>query len=122
MKNISVVLMVLLSLVAARAHALDSSETVKIQYLIASVEALEGAKFIRNGREYSARAASGHLRLNLRAAGNKVKTAEDFIKFCASNSNSKSFLPSNTRFTMSSPKQSGYYAEYMGGERDILKC
>jgi hypothetical protein len=86
MKNISVVLMVLLSLVAACAYAQDFSETAKIQYLIASVEALEGGKFIRNGREYNARAASDHLRLKLKVAGNKVKTAEDFIKFCASKS------------------------------------
>jgi hypothetical protein len=86
MKNISVVLMVLLSLVAADAFAQDFSEAAKIQYLIASVETLEGAKFIRNGHEYDARAASDHLRLKLQIAGKKVKTAEDFIKFCASKS------------------------------------
>ena len=50
MKNISVVLMVLLSLVVACAYAQDFSETAKIQYLIASVEALEVGKFISNGR------------------------------------------------------------------------
>jgi hypothetical protein len=86
MKNISVVLMVLLSLVAADAFAQDFSETAKIQYLIASVETLEGAKFIRNGHEYDGRAASAHLRLKLKIAGKKVKTAEDFIKYCASKS------------------------------------
>jgi hypothetical protein len=85
-KNISTVLMVLLSLVAAHAFALDTSETAKIQYLIASVEALEGAKFIRNGSDYNAPAAADHLRLKLKAAGEKVKTAEDFIKYCASKS------------------------------------
>jgi hypothetical protein len=86
MKSISLVLMVLLSLVSACAYAQDFSETARIQYLIASVEALEGAKFIRNGREHDARSASDHLRLKLKVAGNKVKTAEDFIKFCASKS------------------------------------
>jgi len=86
MKNIFVALMVLLSLVAVRVCAQDLSEAAKIQYLIASVDALEGGKFIRNGREYDARAASSHLRLKLRAAGDKVKTAEDFIEFCASRS------------------------------------
>ncbi len=86
MKNITVVLMVLLSLVVSRAFAQDSSETAKIQYLIASVEALEGAKFIRNGSEYDAWSASDHLRLKLKAAGKKVKTAKDFIQFCASKS------------------------------------
>ena len=47
---------------------------------------MEGAKFIRNGSEYDARAAGDHLRLKLKVAGKKVKTAEDFIKFCASKS------------------------------------
>jgi hypothetical protein len=86
MKNITAVLMVLLSLVAARALAQDSSETAKIQYLIGCVEALEGAKFIRNGSVHDARTASDHLRLKFKAAGKKVKTAEDFITFCASKS------------------------------------
>ena len=86
MKNIFAALIVLLSLAAVCAYAQDPSEAAKIQYLIASVEALEGGKFIRNGSEYDARAASDHLRLKLRVAGNKVKTAEDFIKFCASRS------------------------------------
>ena len=86
MKNISVLLMVLLSLVVVPVYAQDFSETAKIQYLITSVEALEGAKFIRNGREYDARASSAHLRLKLKLAGDKVKTAEDFIKLCASKS------------------------------------
>ena len=85
-RNISVVFMVLLSLVAVRSYAQDISEAAKIQYLIASVEALEGAKFIRNGREYDTRAASDHLRLKLKVAGGRVKTAEDFITLCASQS------------------------------------
>ena len=58
--------MVLLSFVVVRSYAQDFSETAKIQYLIASVEALEGARFIRNGREYDTRAASNHLRLKLK--------------------------------------------------------
>jgi hypothetical protein len=86
MKNISMALMVYLLLAAACAFAQDTSEAAKIQYLIASVETLEGAKFIRNGSEYDAHAASDHLRLKLKMAGKKVKTAEDFIKFCASQS------------------------------------
>jgi len=86
MKNIPVLLMVLLSFVVVRAYAQDSSEATKIQYLIASVEALEGARFIRNGREYDTRAASNHLRLKLKTLGDKVKTAEDFIHLCASKS------------------------------------
>ena len=58
----------------------------KIEYLIASIDELKGAKFIRNGTEYDTNAASSHLRLKLKAAGSKVKTAEDFIQYCASKS------------------------------------
>ena len=86
MKNIPIILMVLLSFVVLPAYAQDFSETAKIQYLIASIEALEGAKFIRNGREHDARAASNHLRLKFKTLGDKVKTAEDFIHLCASKS------------------------------------
>lgn len=86
MKKLSAVLVILLLLPAVRVCAGDPSEAARIRYLIASVEALEGATFIRNGSEHDARAAAGHLRLKLKAAGSKVKTAEDFIKFCASRS------------------------------------
>jgi len=86
MKKISAAVVILVLLTAAHVCAQDPSETARIQYLLASVEALEGAKFIRNGSEHDARAAADHLRLKLRAAGSKVKTAEDFIRFCASRS------------------------------------
>ena len=85
-KSIPILFIVLVSLVVVSAYAQDSREAAKIQYLIASVEALEGAKFIRNGREYDARSASNHLRLKLKNAGNRVRTADDFIKFCGSKS------------------------------------
>lgn len=79
-------MMVLVSLLAVQCYAQDSSESAKINYLITSVEALEGATFIRNGSEYDAQSASKHLRLKLKVAGGKVKTAEDFINLCASKS------------------------------------
>ncbi|MDQ5985068.1 MAG: hypothetical protein CSYNP_00772 [Syntrophus sp. SKADARSKE-3] len=85
-KVIPILLIMLILLVAVNAYAQDSRETAKIKYLIASVETLEGAKFIRNGREYDARSAANHLRLKLKNAGSHVKTAEDFIKFCGSKS------------------------------------
>ena len=83
---ITSLLVALLSLAPILAHAQDPIESIKIQFLITSVETLEGAKFIRNGAEYDALAASKHLRLKLRTVGDKVKTAEDFINFCASKS------------------------------------
>ncbi len=67
-------------------YSQDSREADKIQYLIASVETLQGAQFIRNGKAYDARRAADHLRFKLKAAGDRVKTAEDFIRLCASRS------------------------------------
>jgi hypothetical protein len=79
-------LVFVLLLTAAIVCAQSNSETAKIEYLIASVGELKGAKFVRNGTDYDAPAAASHLRLKLRAAGSKVKTAEDFIQYCASGS------------------------------------
>lgn len=78
------VLFVLLSSAYAHAADLTSPERRKIDYLIASVETLQGAQFIRNGKSYDAKAAADHLRLKLRTAGSRVATAEDFIRVCAS--------------------------------------
>jgi hypothetical protein len=72
---------------AHSSYAQDSEEAAKIQYLIKSVEGLQGAKFIRNGSEYDSAKAADHLRLKLKKAGSRVKTAEDFIQLC-----SKSYL------------------------------
>lgn len=97
-KIIPILLIILISLVAVHTYAQDSREAAKIRYLIASVETLEGAKFIRNGREYDARSAASHLRLKLKNAGYRVRTAEDFIKFCGSKS-SMTGEPYLIRFT-----------------------
>ncbi|MHB8910387.1 MAG: DUF5329 family protein [Syntrophales bacterium] len=86
MRIIPIWLMVLISLTAGAAYAQAPRETAKIDALIHAVETLEGAKFIRNGQEYGARAAADHLRLKLRTAGDRVKTADDFIRLCASQS------------------------------------
>jgi hypothetical protein len=44
---------------------------------------LQDAVFVRNGIEYDAPRAADHLRLKLRRAGDRVKTAQDFIVNCA---------------------------------------
>jgi hypothetical protein len=90
--------LILLSL-GSLAHAgdPDSVERQKIDYLIATVETLQGAQFVRNGNSYDAKAAADHLRLKLRLAGSRIKTAEDFIRFCASGS-SISGTPYQIRF------------------------
>jgi hypothetical protein len=68
------------------ARALSDQEGKRIEYLIASVENLAGAKFIRNGTEYDGKQAGSHLRMKLKRAGNRVQSADDFITLCASKS------------------------------------
>lgn len=67
-------------------YAQETAEAAKIQYLIESVQQLQGVKFIRNGGEYDAAQAAEHLRFKLKKAGPRVRTAEDFIRLCASKS------------------------------------
>jgi hypothetical protein len=62
------------------------SESDKIDRLISAVEGLNDAKFIRNGSEYSATEAAEHLRTKLEAAGNQIKSADDFIEQIGSKS------------------------------------
>jgi hypothetical protein len=81
----------------AQAGDLTPLESQKIQYLIATIESLPNAKFIRNGTAYDAKSAADHLRLKLRLAGSRVATAEDFIRLCASVS-SVSGSPYQIRF------------------------
>ena len=74
------------------------SEQVKIQSLIASIEQLQGAVFIRNGSEYDAHKAADHLRLKLKYAGKRVQTADQFISNLATGS-SMSGKPYKIRFS-----------------------
>lgn len=57
----------------------------KIDKLILFIEK-SNAVFIRNGNEYEAKEAADHLRMKRKKAGNKVKTAKDFIDLIASKS------------------------------------
>jgi uncharacterized protein DUF5329 len=76
----------------------DVLEDRKIQFLIAVVENLHDAQFVRNDVAYEAKAAADHLRLKLRGAGSRVASAEDFIRLCASVS-SMSGRPYQIRFS-----------------------
>jgi hypothetical protein len=73
-------------LLALPAFAQQDVEQQKIAYLIDSVATLQDATFIRNGSEYDAAHAADHMRLKLRFAGSRVKTAEDFITYCGTGS------------------------------------
>lgn len=68
------------------AKSVELSEAQKIERLIGSIESLKDAKFRRNGSDYSAKEAADHLRRKLSAAGDKVKTAEQFIEHLATKS------------------------------------
>ncbi|HEX5057435.1 MAG TPA: DUF5329 family protein [Gammaproteobacteria bacterium] len=76
---------------------MTETETRKIDYLIASIETLQNAEFIRNGKAYNARDAADHLRLKRKKAGSRIKTANDFIRYCATAS-SMSGKPYQIRF------------------------
>jgi uncharacterized short protein YbdD (DUF466 family) len=105
-------LLVLLSLTGGYAYAQDSGESAKIRYLIGSVETLQGVTFLRNGGEYDPGKAADHLRLKLKTAGDRVKTAEDFIRLCGS----KSFV-SGEAYRMRFPDGTAMDAETFFRER-----
>src|SRR5512140_1830164 len=86
MKSILVASFVILALFSATVKAQDTTEKAKIDFLLSSIENMKGAKFIRNGTEYDGKKAAEHLRMKLKAVGEKVQTADDFIKLCASKS------------------------------------
>jgi hypothetical protein len=74
----------LLTFLAAPAFGQQQAmERGKIEYLINSVAELHDAVFIRNGTVYDSKQAADHLRLKLRNARSRVRTAEDFIAYCA---------------------------------------
>jgi hypothetical protein len=98
MKKIRIGLLIILIWMIGHAFAQESNEEAKIQYLISAIETLKGANFIRNGTMYDAGRAADHLRLKLKKAGDRVKTAEDFIRLCASKS-SLSGEPYRIRFS-----------------------
>jgi hypothetical protein len=101
-------IMIFISSVTGYANAAEPREIVKIDYLISAIAELKGAKFIRNSKEYDTKAATEHLRLKLRAAGDRVKTADDFIELCASRS-SVSGKPYRIRFSDGTEMEAGVF-------------
>jgi hypothetical protein len=75
-----------LAILPALVLAREAREQQRIDFLIQSVESSKGITFIRNGSEYSAGPAVAHLRTKLNYLGDRVKTAEEFVKYCASES------------------------------------
>jgi hypothetical protein len=71
------------------------SEHDKIEALLRRVEA-SGLIFIRNGSEYPAAKAASHLRMKWDYAGDRIKTARQFIDYLATRS-SRSGKPYQVR-------------------------
>lgn len=71
------------SAVASAASA--SAARDEIEHLLDYV-ASSSCTFVRNGSEYSAQKARDHLAFKYRFVGDRVATAEDFIKYLASGS------------------------------------
>lgn len=68
----------------AKAQVVPETEQQKIEALIAQIEGLEGATFIRNGQTYDAEKAAQFLREKWKARGKKIRTARDFVEKIAS--------------------------------------
>lgn len=65
------------------------SEEEKIAYLIAFIRNLEGATFIRNGKDYQPGKAAEHLEKKLHRHRKEVHTAQEFVEGLAAYSTSK---------------------------------
>jgi hypothetical protein len=71
---------------AVPAHSMDAGERVKAKQLVNYIETMEGAVFIRNGREYTAANAAQFMRLKCESKMNTLKTAREFVDQCFSRS------------------------------------
>jgi len=69
---------------ALRAADLPSAEEKQILALIAAIERMTDAAFIRNGRPYGSAAAAEFLRRKWRQREADVRSADDFIEKVAS--------------------------------------
>jgi hypothetical protein len=62
-----------------------AAEKAKIEFLLKAV-AESTVTFVRNDTEYDGTKAAEHLRAKWRGAGGEIKTARQFIEFCATKS------------------------------------
>jgi len=81
------------------------AEKDKIEALLAKIENLKDAVFVRNGSEYDAKTAAKFLRGKWQANTAEIKTAKDFIDKAATRS-STSGKPYVIKFTDKSGKKS----------------
>lgn len=112
MKIILVTASIILALFFGAVSVQDTMEKMKIDYLISSVENTKGTIFIRNGSEHNGKEAGEHLRMKLQNAGDKVLTADDFIRLCAS----KSWITGKPYMIRSSDEKTIKSEEYFRGK------
>ena len=91
-----------------RAQDAALSEKAKIEALIARVEKLDGAVFIRNGSDYDAKTAAKFLRGKWGRNESEIKTAADFIAKAATGS-STSGKPYLIRFKDGAQTECGVF-------------
>jgi hypothetical protein len=77
---------VLTILGAAMAFALPQVENERVERFLQALEREKDLVFIRNGSEYTAQRAVGHLRRKLKSAKDKLSSAEEFIDNVAAKS------------------------------------
>lgn len=68
------------------AMAPAETEAETIESLLAHIETMTGAVFIRNGKEHGAKEAARHLRRKWARAGGFCDTVDSFIENCATRS------------------------------------
>ena len=101
-------LLVVLAAVPFAAAEKPLAEKEKIEALIANMEGLKDAAFIRNGSDYNSKQAARFLRAKWNAQGKEIKTAAEFISKIASAS-STSGKPYLIRFKDGRELKAGEY-------------
>ena len=74
------ILLLILALFVSTSVFAQRTPAAEIDALIDRVAHAKGVIFIRNGSEYSAADAAAHLQRKRKAAGDRVKTPEQFIE------------------------------------------
>ena len=74
------------SALGAAVPAKTVSPTEEIEALLHHIASLDGATFVRNGDAHAPKEAEAHLRLKWGQQKKDIRTAEDFIRLCATKS------------------------------------
>ncbi len=89
--------LVVAMLMGVAKESISPEEMARIEHLCETVERSKGMHFVRNGTTYPPDDAARFLRQKLKAMGDEVTTAEEFIEKIATKS-SMSGMPYTVRF------------------------